>query len=118
MPTSLSAASNRRTVRVHAAERSTDEELLRPYLGAIALIVVAAAVLAAAWVAAAPGAVADLPTAATAAGPVAPVDAVRTPASTDDVVQPDPFARPATATASTAVAVVPDATDEAASALG
>ena len=103
--------SQRRMIRVHATERSTDQELLGPYAETIAVVVALVAVLAAAWVVAAPGEGADLPTAQADPAPVPEVYAVnRTPDSTTDVRWVDAFDAPV----ATAVTVVEpaDAADE------
>lgn len=95
----------RRTVRVHAAERSTDQEMLASYAEPMAAIVALVALVAAAWIAAAPGATADLPTRDGATQPATAGPQVyavqRTAAATTDVVWVDPDS----GTAATAVAV-------------
>lgn len=92
-------------VRVHATERSTDQEMFAPYAETMAMLVALVALVAAAWVVSAPGDAADLPPADSAVGAgTAPVvySVNRTPDSTSDVLWADPFDAPV----ATAVTVV------------
>ncbi len=104
----MSATTSHRTVRVrvHATERSTDQELLRPYVATIAALVALVMVGAVAWAAMTPSETADLPIGSGDRGVTAPVSAVRTLDSTEPVMHPDPFAQPSAAVESTAVRVV------------
>ncbi len=88
--------STRRTIRVHATERSTDQELFVPYAETTAMLLALVAVLAAAWVVAAPAETADLPLAEPEPAAAPEVYAVnRIAGSTSDVVWPDAFNAPA-----------------------
>lgn len=88
MATAMSRAADRRHVRVHGAEVSTDGDSIGAYAEAIAAIVALVALLAAAWLAAVPSEGADLTRPASAATPANAGE--YTIAEEGTAVQPDP----------------------------
>ncbi len=91
----MPAPARSRTVHVHGAEVSTDQDALGSYAETIALLIAIVAFLAAAWIAAAPRDDADLTVPAVGTG--TEISYVRAPDSTRDVVSPDVEAAESTA---------------------